>query len=345
MTQTPFGINPDELDDEDFVGNQLANSALVSQIVDIVAPDNLTTDDAVGISIAVDASGSMGASETVDAVIKGYNTMLDTLTTTSERRQMFVQTVLYDTQVKELHTFKRLVSPQDNRTLNVPYLERSVYNPANGGMTASIHALMKVAADNRLFEQVLGMDDVDVNSRHVLVLITDGFVNEASADAAPQIRRFLKRLRYTERWTFLGFCLAERNTTQDFVKHLRSATQFQGTLEEGAQIMFEAMMTGWGYWVDDPQQIDQISNAEDRKLAKLYHAAEQIILKHFMSIYKGVGGLGMPRENVLTVWHEPQQIIDLIGAKVSGSIIRASQGRVATTGAAVVTATAGKSVF
>ena len=61
-------------------------------------------------------------------------------------------------------------------------------------MTATINALMKVSADNRLFEQVLGMDDVDVNSRHVVVLITDGFVNVANKDAASQIRRFVKRL-------------------------------------------------------------------------------------------------------------------------------------------------------
>ena len=125
MTQKPFGIDPDDLDDEDFVGNQLANSALVGQIVDIVAPDNLTTDEATGISIAIDMSGSMASREIVDSVIKGYNTMVDTLATTSERRQMFVQTVTYDTDVDELHTFKRLVSPKDNKTLDIPYLDKT----------------------------------------------------------------------------------------------------------------------------------------------------------------------------------------------------------------------------
>lgn len=328
MTNIPFGINPDELDDEEFVGNQLANSALVGQIVDIVAPTNLTTDDAVGISIAVDMSGSMSSVAITDAVIQGYNTMLDTLATTSERRQMFVQTVTYDTEVTELHTFKRLVNPQDNKTLNVPYLDRSTYRPSMGGMTASINALMKVAADNRYFETVLGMDDVDVNSRHVIVLITDGFVNRAVPDAAAQIRRFIKRLSYTEKWTFLMFCMADKRTANDFTKYLQQAVNFQGTPEEGAQVMFEAMATGWGYWVDDPGDIDSIANPADRKRAQMYYDAEQIILKHFMSSYAGIGGMGIPYQNVLTVWHDPEQIIDLIGAQVSNSIIRASQGKI-----------------
>lgn len=331
MTQIPFGIDPDDLDDEEFVGNQLANSALVGQIVDIVAPDNLTTDEAVGISIAIDMSGSMSVSGIPDAVIKGYNTMIDTLATTSERRQMFVQTVTYDTDVSELHTFRRLVSPKDNRTLNIPTLDKNTYNPAKGGMTASINAMMKVSADNRLFEQVLGMDDVDVNSRHVVVLITDGFVNVAVQDAAVQMRRFIKRLSLTEKWTFLVFCMADRRTAQDFTHYLRSTANFQGSDEDGAKIMFEAMATGWGYWVDDPIDIDNIPNPADRARAKLYHQAEEIILKHFMSGYLGIGGMGIPHQNVLTVWHDPAAVVDLIGAKVSSSIIRASQGRIAVT--------------
>lgn len=329
MTPIPFGIDPDELDDEEFVGNQLANSALVGQIVDIIAPDNLTTDQAVGISIAVDMSGSMSVSGIPEAVVKGYNTMIRTLATTSERRQMFVQTVTYDTDVRELHTFRRLVSPKDNQTINVPNLDKTTYNPSQGGMTASINALMKVSADNRLFEQVLGLDDVDVNSRHVIVLITDGFVNVAVPDAAIQIRRFIKRLNLTEKWTFLMFCMADKRTAKDFTQYLRSVANFQGTDEDGAKVMFEAMATGWGYWVDDPKDIDAIPHPDDRARARLYLQAEQIIVKHLMSQYVGIGGMGIPPQNVLTVWHDPETIVDLIGAKVSSSIIRASQGRIA----------------
>ena len=140
------------------------------------------------------------------------------------------------------------------------------------------------------------------------------------------------------------FCMADKRTATDFTDYLKQKANFQGTTEESAKIMFEAMATGWGYWVDDPKQIDTITIPEDRDRAKLYLQAEEIILKHFMSSYKGVGGMGIPHQNVLTVWHEPDQIVDMIGAQVSSSIIRASQGKIAVTTPTPVT-NASSSVF
>lgn len=344
-------VDPSSVSPADpFVSSHLAASLLPSVIGRIVARDNITTDDISAISAVIDRSGSLNIEELIAALVGGYQNMVKALAVTHDRAKMHLQTVCFDTHVEELHTFTRLVSPTDNRTLNVPLLispaqaaqyrrksqpipdDRRLYDPGMGGLTATVAAMMKVTADLMYLERVLGLPDIDVSSRRIAVLLTDGFGNVGSAKETAEYRRTVKRLRAQETWTFLAFCLATNDTVETFAEGLRnSRVHWTGTLEQARQLMYEAMMTGWGYYVDDPAKIKSIGDGESRDLAELYLASEEVIIAELEPRYVIIGGMGFPRRNVLAESAEPETLAELLGTKVSSSIVRASQGQVPIT--------------
>lgn len=168
------------------------------------------------------------------------------------------------------------------------------------------------------------------------------------------VRRFIK-LR-NEKWSFMAFCTVEPYVAEVFLQAMQQtamSAQFMTlirqrlderlqvinllpvenrpsvmpTLEsEAANLMYETMMSGWGFYVEDADEIDKMSDEGERTLAQLYREAEGVIVNNIERSYFTLGGLGLKRQNVLTVTHNADAVLELIGTHMSSSVIRQAGG-------------------
>jgi uncharacterized protein YegL len=333
-----LGFDIDDLTSDPFIGNTLAQqSNLPNHIGQIVAADNLTTDRVVGVAKVGDSSGSMLGEETEEAFVQGWNGVDDVLAKTSQRGEFFMYGSLYSSDypgnVRELHTFTRLVSPKDNRTLNVPPLTRAQYGTY--GATPTVAALQKASADMALFERASGADEVDADFSPVISLLTDGFMNVGPK--AQAWREFIQAPARRERWQVFAVCFADTRQVESFYEHLRRSSNWDkftqyvplsgedSESKAAARLLFEGTMTGWGFYVSDLAKIDTIKNSESLLRAQLYNFVEGYIVANVEGSYNGKGGLSIPPANVLTAWHEPEEIYKVLQVKLSSSLVRASQ--------------------
>lgn len=372
-----MGVDPEELAAGDpFVGRQLieGGSFVTTHAGEII--ERLVTDEAVWLTMVMDFSHSTDSPGIRNAFRTGYQIMMqDKLAKSAVRKKLQVQRIHFGSSVNEEHSFEPLVimDPATKSTgLNIPLLPQ---NFTYLGSTATIDALEKALADQRAMERVSAADIEDIVAEHIVILFTDGRLNQSIALAKAMrkggtwneperteflstqvrdVRNFIK-LR-NERWSFMTFCTVEPQVASLFMEEMqqsRMGAEFTAfiqqrlddrlaviakmspenrpnvtpTLEtEAAQLMYEAMMAGWGYFVDDENEIDNIPDADTRLLAQLYRQSERVIIESIEYSYFALGGLGMKPQNVLTVLHNPDAVLELVGTHMSSSVIRQTGG-------------------
>lgn len=345
--------------EDDWVENQLAASTLPSVLGTLTSEETLTTDETYDIEGVVDVSGSLtGLEEAVISGMEGtgkpdnpglYAELKKVAR--AERAKFRAALHLFNQYLKEIYPLTRLFIPDTNpgmqgkdmRNPDVVKLSRVNYRP--NGTTNTILAMQRILADAMLYNKVMAGPGIEQPVKHVLYGVSDGFCNEGTQAELAEFRKTVLRLRKQENWTFLFFFIADPRTVSDFRSRMANADAdwyiqkliadralVDDTVPNGvtgelytaedkawAQLMFEAMGTGWGAYAQSKSAVASLTG-ENGKIAKLYLAGEEAI-EETVSGYTAQGGFAFPASNVSTIFFEPQGIAKLLGLKVSSSVI------------------------
>ena len=133
---------------------------------------------------------------------------------------------------------------------------------------------------------------------------------------------------------------AARANVDSYLERLIQSRQFQDDTQVNssgnvytarqkamAQLMFEAMGTGWASFTETEDDVYALTGSRG-EMAQLYLLAEKAIVRMLGGDrnYTAQGGFCFPAENVSTIFFEPEAIAQMLGMEVSSSIIRHSIG-------------------
>ena len=132
----------------------------------------------INVHFVLDKSGSM--SSVRDATISGFNEYVQTLK--KDENNYTLTLTLFDTEVKKKYTGEALS--------RVTLLKKDDYNPS--GMTALYDAVCQTLKD---VESSRG--------KNLFVIMTDGEENSSQEYTEKELKKMIKNLEETKRWTFV----------------------------------------------------------------------------------------------------------------------------------------------
>jgi len=274
----------------------------------------------------------------------------------TERPKLRLAMLQYNDRVTSFYDLTRVFVPDpsgtglDIRNPAIPELNHLTYNP-NSGFTNTIAAIRRATADAIAYEAEMAHDEFEQPTKLVVAGVTDGLCNRGTAFELAEFRTTIARKLKSESWTFIMFCIATLDTVAEFRRHVDNSqvsdyiaflieergyendtepnpsTGETYTAEDyaWAQYMYECMATGWGAYTDSKANVAGLTG-RNGDIARMYLLGEEALVEMtgqwgFSNEYTAIGGFAIPRQNVESLFFEPERISEMLGIKLSSSIM------------------------
>jgi hypothetical protein len=290
-------------DDEEIqaVTAGVAASALPTVLAHSASTAQSAEGEAIIGGIAIDASGSM--LDVSQAVVEGFNFFRAEVMKSTERRKTQLMVLFFNSRVTEWNPYggaDPFMTLLQKHARVLPELSLSAYSAY--GSTALYRAYLQLVATCDLMAKSIE-DTQGVDTRQVIIGMTDGFDNVSRPDELAQLRSLITRRRVQENWTGMLFGIADPTLVEQVAAHM--GVSLHGMSPEDRkkfeQSLFQAVGCG----------------TADKKLAKA-----------IASMGTDNIGMGLPSTMVDVFPSDGEEIRRLLGVKMSSTFIRASQGKI-----------------